>query len=163
MKYSIIFLFFIPQLCFSQGKYSYEFSSLLEKKFVTEKDLPLLKGFRYEQGIILGEISENAPYYLAFEVFRKANVRVVIFEKMVNPETKTKSLIEVLKFSNVLKNQEVRVSGCSRKNPYPDEKIVAVVTNNTPKLKILQAFVLKDNRFEKLDIKKIKCINEIDY
>ena len=72
MKYSIIFLFFIPQLCFSQGKYSYEFSSLLEKKFVTEKDLSLLKGFRYEQGIILGEISESAPYYLAFEVFRKA-------------------------------------------------------------------------------------------
>ena len=83
------------------------FSSLLEKKFVTEKDLSLLKGFRYEQGIILGEISENAPYYLAFEVFRKANVRVVIFEKMVNPETKTKSVIEVLKFSNVLKNQLV--------------------------------------------------------
>lgn len=161
MKFLGIILLIFSNFCFAQGKFSYEFSSMLQKKFVTEKDLPELKNYRYEQGKILGEISENAPYFSTIEIFRKGSVAVVVLEKMIDPKTKTKSVIEVLKLSKILKNQEIRISGCSRKNPYPEEEIIAVVSANSSKTKVIQAYVLKDIRFENLDVKKVKCRNEL--
>lgn len=157
---SFVFLFF--NLIKSQGKYSYEFSTLIGKKFITEKDLPELKSFKYQQGKVLGEISPNAPYFSSLEVFKKGNTAIVILEKNLYREKNEKAIIEVLKITKILKNQEIRISGCTRKNPYPDEEIVAVTLANSKKIKVYQAFVLKDIRFEKLNIKTIKCRNEMD-
>ena len=161
-KAVLIFLLVIAK-SFSQGKYAEEFSSLLQKKFVTEKELVELKNFKYQQGKILGEVSANGIYGSSMEVFKKGNTALVIVSKLTNPETKTKTVIEVLKLSKILNSQEIRISSCSRKNAYPNEVIVAVITANTSKLKIAQVYALKDIRFEKIPSKGVKCIlNEME-
>lgn len=156
----IIFLFF-NQIFSAQGKFAGEFSTLIGKKFITEKDVPKLKNFKYQQGKVLGEILENAPYFSALEVFKKGNTAIVLLEKNIDRGKNEKVIIEVLKLSKILKNQEVRISGCTRKNPYPNEEIVAVTLANSKPIKVLKAFVLKDIRFEKVNITSIKCSNEM--
>ena len=156
----IIFLFF-NQIFSAQGKFAGEFSTLIGKKFITEKDVPKLKNFKYQQGKVLGEILENAPHFSALEVFKKGNTAVVLLEKNIDRDKNEKAIIEVLKLSKILKNQDIRISGCTRKNPYPNEEIVAVTLANSKPIKVLKAFVLKDIRFEKVNITSIKCSNEM--
>ena len=163
MKILLVIYLFLSQIFSAQGKFAGEFSTLIGKKFITEKDLPELKTFKYREGKVLGEILSNEPYFSALEVFKKGNTALVILEKNIDRDKNQKAIIEVLKLTKILKNQEVRISGCSRKNPYPNEEIVAVTLANSKNIKVYQAYVLKDIRFEKINIKTGKCKNEMDY
>ncbi len=161
-KITLVFLLIISK-SFCQGKYAAEFSTLLQKKYVSEKELIELKNFRYQQGKVLGDINTNGLFSSSIEVFKKGSTAIVILTKLTNPETKTKTVIEVLKLSKILNSQEVRISSCSRKNAYPEEEIVAVIAANTNQLKITQVYALKDIKFEKIPIKGVKCIlNEMN-
>lgn len=161
-KTSLIFLLIVSK-SFCQGKYAAEYSTLLQKKYSNEKELIELKNFRYQEGKVLGEINTNGLFSSTLEVFKKGSTAIVILSKLTNPKTKIKTIIEVIKLSNITKNQEIRISSCSRKNPYPNEEIVVVMAANTNQLKIAQAYALQDIRFEKTPIKGIKCVlNEMN-
>ena len=162
MKLLLFTLLYFIQIFPAQGKFAGKFSTIIGKKFITENDLSELKGFKYQQGKVLGEISPDAPYFSSLEVFKKGSTALVILEKNTDRDKNEKAIIEVLKLTKILKNQEIRISGCTRKNPYPNEEIVAVTLANSKNIKIYQAYVLKDIRFEKINIKTIKCRNEID-
>lgn len=162
MKTILLVILFFSQIFSAQGKFAGEFSTIIGKKFITEKDLPELKSFTYQQGKVLGEILPNASYFSALEVFNKGNTALVILEKNLDQEKNEKAIIEVLKLTKILKNQEIRISGCTRKNPFPNEEIIAVTLANSKTIKVYQAFILKDIRFEKINIKTVKCRNEMD-
>lgn len=162
IKYILLFWSFIFTInSFSQGKHAGEFKAILGQKYLTEKDIPPLKSFKYVCGSIISD-SVNS-YYLSLEVFKNGTTAVVVLNKLIDKVAKKHSVIEVLKLVDVQKDYEIRISGCTAKNKNPDDIIVAVYyTGRNKKIKLIkESYVLKDIRFEKIDAKTVKCINEI--
>lgn len=161
MKTSLFILMLFFQISFAQGKFADEFKNILGMKYTTEYEIPQLKGFVYQQGIMLSDV--GASYIVTLNVFKKGKISLVILEKLIDLENKKHAIIEVLKLGDVPRNYEIRISNCTSKYANPDDKIVAVYyigTNKKVKL-IKEAFVLKDIRFEKLVTKNIICTDEI--
>lgn len=156
-------LFFFTKSTFAQGKFAGDFKGIIGSKFVNHKDIPQLKNFNYVGGSIISDLVVIDSYYLSLEVYRKGNTAIVIMTKLVDQTTKLYRIIEVLKINDVPQNYEIRISGCSSKNTNPDDKIVAVYyIGNKKSVKLIkEVFVLKDIRFEKMNPKNVKCINEI--
>lgn len=161
MKKIVLILLFCQTTLFAQGNLSGEFKNLIGLSYSQEKGIDGLKAFRNEQGIVLGE-PVNGTFFSILEVYRKGNSFVVVLSKKTNKNSDSYRIIDIVKINSVPKNYEVRISDCSRKNGYVDEKIVAVVFSGVKRqVKIIkEAFVLKDIRFEKITPKGIRCINE---
>ncbi len=145
----------------AQGKYSGDFKKIIGTKYYTEKDIPLLDNYTYFGGSIISDSIDS--YYLSLEVFRKGKTAIIILSKLIDKETKKRSIIEVLKIIDVPKTYEIRTFGCTSKNSNPDDKIVAVINSSSrKKIKFIkESYILKDIRFEKINAKTIKCIDEI--
>lgn len=71
MKILLFIFLFFSQIVSAQGKFAAEFSTIIGKKFITEQDLPELKGFKYRQGKVLGEILTNAPIFRLWKYLKK--------------------------------------------------------------------------------------------
>ncbi len=145
---------------FSQGKFADKYLALINTKYQIETDIKLLKSFNYRGGNIIGNLNEIGQYHTVFEIFTTKNTAVVLFSKLINVETKQYVILDVLYFSKMPKNFEIKTIGCSLKNQNPDEPIVAAVKPNG--VTVLKAYQLKDFRFNQIAIKIVKCINEID-
>ena len=163
MKKKLIFLMLFTHICFAQGKFAGEFKDLIGLKFVTDKDIPKLKNFKYIGGSIISDLVVIDSFYLSLEVYRKGSTAIVLMNKLIDKTTKQHRIIEVLKIIDVPVNYEIRISGCTAKNSNPDDEIVAVYyIGNKKSVKLIkESYVLKDIRFEKINPKNIKCINEI--
>lgn len=161
MKKHIFYLMvFISLLTYSQGKYAEKYKSLINKKYFLEKDIKALKSFQYRGGNVIGNMDELGQYHTVFEIFTTKSTAVVLFSKLINVDTKQYVVLDVLYFSKMPKNFEIKTFGCSFKNQNPDEPIVAAVKPNGKT--VLLAYQLKDIKFNSISIKNIKCINEID-
>ncbi len=163
MKRIICAFIFFSQMCFAQGKLAAEFKDIIGSKFISEKEIPQLKNYRYTSGNIISDVEFLDSYFLSLEVFRNGTTAIVLLCKRIDKANNQKSIIEVLKIIDVPKDYEIRTSSCTAKNINPDDKIVAVYYIGRKKnVKLIkEAFVLKDIRFEKMNPKNVKCINEI--
>jgi hypothetical protein len=159
MKNVLFILVIFCQMNFAQGKFAGEFKNLIGSNY--SKDIPLLKGFVYVQGEVISD--SGAPFPVMINVFSKGKISIVTLEKKVDVKNNTHAILEVLKIADVPKNYEIRISGCTSKSINPDDKIVAVYYLGSKKnVKLIkEAFVLKDIRFERMNPKTVKCINEI--
>ncbi len=159
---ALFFFFFFAFNSFSQGKFSGEFNTIIGQKFLTEKDIPQLDSFKYVGGSIISDCVDC--YFLKLEVFKKGTTAIVVLSKLVDKVNRKYSIIEVLKISDVPKNYEIRISGCTSKNIIPDDKIIAVYYIGSKKnVKLIkESYILKDIRFEKMNPKTVKCFDEIE-
>lgn len=156
----LVFVMFIGMFSFSQGKHADKYISLLNKKYFIESDIKLLKSFNYRGGNVIGNMDKLGQYHTVFEIFTTKKTAVVLFSKLINVETMQYVILDVLYFSKMPKNFEIKTIGCSLKNQNPDEPIVAAVKPNG--VTVLKAYQLKDIRFNQTANKIVKCINEID-
>lgn len=161
MRKLILFILLSTNISFSQGKLAFEFENLIGKTFTNDVAIASLKSFKNEQGIVLGNPNEG-PFFSTIEVYKKGNQAVVLLSKKIKSNPDQYRIIDVLKLNAIPKNNEVRISDCTRKNALPEETIIAVVFSGSKRQvkTINQAYVLKDIRFEKTSIKEIKCFNE---
>jgi hypothetical protein len=159
MQRIICVFIFLSQTCFSQGKFAGEFKNVIGLIF--SADIPLVKGFVYKQGVVISDT--GAPFTVTINVYTKGKISIVTLEKLVDLKNNSHAILELLKIEDVPKNHEIRITGCTSKGLNPDDKIVAIVNpGGKQKIKFIkEAFVLKDIRFEKMNPKTVKCINEI--
>ena len=145
----------------AQGKLAADYIKLLGQSYTNDKGISDLKNFKYQQGIVVGDPNEGR-FLSTIDVYKKGNTALVLLSKMINPDANEYRIIDALKMISIPKNYEIRISDCSRKQGYQDEKIIAVVFGGSKrKVKLIkEAFALKDIRFEKIAIKGIQCINE---
>lgn len=154
-------LFLITPKSFAQGKLAADFKTIIGKTYTSEHQIEVLKSFKYEQGIVIGNPNEGT-FISTIEVFRKGKTAVVLLSKKIKTNPDEYRIIDVLKIISIPKNHEIRTYDCSRKNGNPDETIVALVFSGSKRIVkfVKQAYVLKDIRFEKTTTKDITCINE---
>lgn len=158
---AIISLFLITQKSVAQGKLAADFKTIIGKTYTSEHQIDALKNYKYEQGIVIGNPNEGS-FLSSIEVYRKGKTAVVLLSKKINTNPDQYRIIDVLKVISIPKNHEIRTYDCSIKNGNPDENIVAIVFSGSKRIVkfIKEAYVLKDIRFEKIETKGIRCINE---
>lgn len=160
---TMLFIMLFFQMSFAQGKLAAEFKDIIGFKFISEKHIPQLENYRYIGGSIISDLEFLDSFFLSLEVFRNGTTAIVLLCKQIDKTNNQKRIIEVLKIIDVPANYEIRISSCTSININPDAKIVAVYYIGRKKnVKLIkEAFVLKDIRFEKMNAKSVKCINEI--
>ncbi|GEC77280.1 hypothetical protein [Flavobacterium aquatile] len=158
---AIITLFLITQKALAQGKLAADFKTIIGKTYTSENQIEALKNYKYEQGIVIGNPNEG-PFLSSIEVFRKGKTAVVLLSKKIKTNPDQYRIIDVLKVISIPKNYEIRTYDCSRKNGKSNENIVAIVFSGSKRIVkfVKNAYVLKDIRFEKIETKGIRCINE---
>lgn len=158
---AIITLFLITQKALAQGKLAADFKTIIGKTYTSENQIEALKNYKYEQGIVIGNPNEG-PFLSSIEVYRKGKTAVVLLSKKIKTNPDQYRIIDVLKVISIPKNYEIRTYDCSRNNGKLDENIVAIVFSGSKRIVkfIKNAYVLKDIRFEKIETKGIRCINE---
>ncbi len=158
---AIISLFLITQKSLAQGKLAADFKTIMGKTYTSEHQIDALKNYIYEQGIVIGNPNEGS-FLSSIEVYRKGKTAVVLLSKKINIKPDQYRIIDVLKVISIPKNHEIRTYDCSSKNGNPDENIVAIVFSGSKRIVkfVKEAYVLKDIRFEKIETKGIRCINE---
>jgi hypothetical protein len=161
MKKSYFLFILFTSVVFSQGKLAAEYNNLIGKNYFTEVDIPELKTFVYDQGVVIGNPNEN-PLFFTLDVFKKDDLAIVLLSKKVSLNPDEYKIIDVLKLASIPKNHEIRTYDCTRKGGNLDETIISVVDSGT-KIKVKKvtaAFTLTDNCFEKIPIKTVECLNQ---
>lgn len=93
---------------FAQGKFAGSYASLVNKNYMNEKELTLLKGFTLREGTLLSNYDDAVK--LSASWYIKGNVIVALFEQ-INVDN-IHVVLDVLEVKNVLSNQILSIGVC---------------------------------------------------
>lgn len=162
---SILILFlFVAISSFSQGKYAgVVLKKMIGKTFTDEKHIKGLSGYKYREGSLITDVNDPEPQTLT--VLLKGNSGVVVYSVMDDTIKRIYHIVDIIEIKNIPTGWEIKTVGCQEGATEGDIIVALVNPGKGEYVKTVKQTWRCDRdriRFEAINAKDVKCINEGD-